>query len=66
MLNWLQVRHDGYNPLTTQIYDKDCKYLENDSVFAVKNDLAVEFKPRSGDPEASLELDYSIALAPSS
>jgi catechol 1,2-dioxygenase len=62
----LVVRHDGYKSLTTQIYDKDCKYLENDSVFAVKNDLAVEFKPRSGDPDASLELDYGIALAPSS
>ncbi|KAH7353711.1 Intradiol ring-cleavage dioxygenase, core [Plectosphaerella cucumerina] len=59
----LVVRHDGYKHLTTQIFDKDCKYLGNDTVFAVKDDLSVEFKPRKGDPEAKLEVEYNIALA---
>lgn len=55
---------DGYKPVTTQIFDKDSKYLEDDSVFAVKDALTVEFVPRKDDPEAELELQYDIALAP--
>lgn len=62
----LVVRHKGHNSLTTQIFDKDCKYLADDSVFAVKPELAVSFVSRDGDPEAKLELEYNITLAPSS
>jgi catechol 1,2-dioxygenase len=50
--------------VTTQIFDKDSDYLENDSVFAVKDDLTVSFTPRKGDPQAEWELEYNIALAP--
>lgn len=60
----VQVRCDGFKHLTTQIFDKDCKYLGNDTVFAVKGDLSVEFKERKGDPQAKLEVEYDIALAP--
>jgi catechol 1,2-dioxygenase len=56
---------EGYKPVTTQIFDKDSKYLEDDSVFAVKDSLTVEFVPRKGDSEATLELQYDIQLAPS-
>ena len=55
---------DGYKPVTTQIFDKDSKYLEDDSVFAVKDALTVEFVPRKNDSEAELELQYDITLAP--
>jgi catechol 1,2-dioxygenase len=61
----VKVMLDGYKPVTTQIFDKDSKYLENDSVFAVKDSLTVEFVPRKGDKEAALELEYNIQLAPS-
>lgn len=61
----LVVRHSGYKDLTTQIFDQDCKYLENDSVFAVKDDLMVKFVARKDDPQASLELEYNISLASS-
>ncbi|UNI17586.1 Catechol 1,2-dioxygenase [Purpureocillium takamizusanense] len=54
---------DGYRSLVTQIFDEDCKYLANDSVFAVKDDLRVRFEPRAGDERASLELEYNINLA---
>ncbi|KAE8143879.1 Intradiol ring-cleavage dioxygenase [Aspergillus pseudotamarii] len=54
--------HDGYRPLTTQIFDREDKYLDNDSVFAVKDSLVVEFAPRNNDPHASLELNYDIKL----
>lgn len=60
----LIVMKDGFKPITTQIFDKDSKYLDDDSVFAVKDSLVVEFKPRSGDPEAKFELQYDITMAP--
>ena len=50
--------------MTTQIFDRESKYLEDDSVFAVKDDLTVAFKPRKGDSQAELELEYDISLAP--
>jgi catechol 1,2-dioxygenase len=55
--------NDKYTPLVTQIFDRKTQYLENDSVFAVKDDLVVDFKPISGNPKASLELEYNIRLA---
>jgi catechol 1,2-dioxygenase len=58
------VSADGYNPVTTQIYPNDDPYLETDTVFAVKNDLVVDFKPLKGDSKAEAELDFDFALAP--
>ena len=58
-----QVTKDGHKPITTQIFDSQSKYLEDDSVFAVKDDLVVKFEPRRGDPQAEWELQYDIALA---
>jgi len=61
----LIVIHKDFKPLTTQIFDSKGKYLEDDSVFAVKDSLLVDFVPRKDDPKASLELEYNILLAPS-
>jgi catechol 1,2-dioxygenase len=63
LANAFKVMLDGYKPVTTQIFDKDSQYLEDDSVFAVKDSLTVEFVPRKGDKEAELELKYDIQLA---
>ncbi|KAL3418608.1 catechol dioxygenase [Phlyctema vagabunda] len=60
----LIVQHEGYKPVTTQIFDSKDQYLENDSVFAVKDSLVVDFKPLEGNPKATLELEYPIVLAP--
>ncbi|KAI1336037.1 Intradiol ring-cleavage dioxygenase [Xylariaceae sp. FL0016] len=59
----LIVQAQGFKPITTQIFDKDSDYLDNDSVFAVKDGLTVEFKPRKGDAEAKLDLQYDVSLA---
>ena len=59
-----QVLVEGYKPITTQIFDKDSEYLDNDSVFAVKDSLVVEFKPREGDPEARCQLEYDLRMVP--
>ncbi|KAL2803202.1 Intradiol ring-cleavage dioxygenase [Aspergillus granulosus] len=55
---------DGYKPLTTQIFDRKDPYLTNDSVFAVKDSLVVDFVERKGDPQAALELTYDVRLVP--
>jgi catechol 1,2-dioxygenase len=60
----LQVQREGYKTVTTQIFDRKDKYLDNDSVFAVKDSLIVDFKPLKGNPKATLELEYDIILAP--
>jgi len=53
----------------TQIFDRKSKYLENDSVFAVKDNLVVDFEhvqagKDSRGGQADLELVYNINLAP--
>lgn len=60
----LIVQREGYKPVTTQIFDSKDKYLDNDSVFAVKDSLVVDFKPLKGNPKATLELEYAIRLMP--
>ena len=63
----MQALLDDYKPITTQIFDKDSKYLDDDSVFAVKDTLVVEFVPRkTEDKQAKLELEYDIKMAPMS
>ena len=52
--------------MTTQIFDRVDKYLDNDSVFAVKDSLVVDFKPLKSNSKAKLELDYPIVLMPQS
>jgi len=67
----LIVMSEGYKPITTQIFDKESKYLENDSVFAVKDQLTVEFTPlkkdhgtnQERDKAATLELVYDVNMA---
>jgi len=60
----LQITHPDYKPVTTQIFPIDDPYLETDTVFAVKDDLVVDFKPRKGDPKAGLDLEFNVVLAP--
>ncbi|KAH8423259.1 intradiol ring-cleavage dioxygenase [Aspergillus melleus] len=57
--------YDNYKPLTTQIFDRKDPYLTNDSVFAVKDSLVVDFVERKDDPQAGLELNYDVKLVPS-
>ncbi|KAK3691643.1 hypothetical protein LTR37_018522 [Vermiconidia calcicola] len=60
----LIIMKDGYKSITTQIFDRETPYLDNDSVFAVKDGLTVDFTERNDDPKAGWELKYDIAMAP--
>jgi catechol 1,2-dioxygenase len=60
----LMISQENYKPVTTQIFPKDDPYLTTDSVFAVKDDLVVDFVPLKGDAKAELELEYNVFLVP--
>ncbi|KAI1453437.1 aromatic compound dioxygenase [Annulohypoxylon moriforme] len=60
----IMVTHPDYKGCTTQLYPKEDQWLSSDTVFAVKDDLVVDFKPLAGDDKAKLELDYNVILAP--
>jgi len=64
LIDLLQVSGEGYKPCTTQIYPADDPYLTTDSVFAVKDDLVVNFKELKGDDKATRELTLNLCLAP--
>lgn len=51
--------------MITQIFDRRDKYLENDSVFAVKDSLIVDFVERRGDERVGFEVKYDIKLVKS-
>ncbi|XWW99833.1 hypothetical protein V2A60_007846 [Cordyceps javanica] len=59
----LIVTAEGFKPLTTQIFDSKSDYLDDDSVFAVKDGLTVDFVPRKDDPQAEWDLEYNVKLA---
>jgi len=45
----LIVTGPGHRSLTTQVFSRDDEYLDSDSVFAVKDNLIVDFVPASAD-----------------
>jgi len=71
----LMITHDDYKTVVTQIYPKDDPWLATDTVFAVKDDLVVDFNPLEKLPSsmsehkgpggaATKELELDIVLAP--
>jgi catechol 1,2-dioxygenase len=48
------------------LYAKDDPYLLDDATCAVVDPLVVDFKPRHGDSQATLDLEYDFLLAPKS
>ncbi|KAM0786398.1 hypothetical protein ACM66B_001865 [Microbotryomycetes sp. NB124-2] len=65
------VTAPGHKTLVTQVFDRESDYLKDDSVFAVKDSLVVDFVPvksplpelDADTPKPELELRYDIALA---
>ncbi|MCA8882086.1 MAG: hydroxyquinol 1,2-dioxygenase [Rhodobacteraceae bacterium] len=55
---------DGYRPLISQIYDSSSKWLDNDSVFAVKDSLVGEFKPAGDELDTDLHVQFDFVLKP--
>ncbi|KAF2433107.1 catechol 1,2-dioxygenase 1 [Tothia fuscella] len=57
------VSAPGYKPIVTQIFDRTDQYCGNDSVFAVKDSLIVDFMPLKDDKKAKFELPYDFRMA---
>jgi catechol 1,2-dioxygenase len=52
----------GYQSLISQIYDADTDYLDNDSVFAVKESLIGKFNRAPSGSETDLVLNFDFKL----
>lgn len=57
-----QVTHPDYVGVTAQLYPNDDPYLETDVACAVKDDLLLDFKPKTGDDYATLDVQYDVRL----
>ncbi|KAK7204889.1 hydroxyquinol 1,2 dioxygenase [Myxozyma melibiosi] len=55
------VSAPGHRRLITQIFDARDEYVENDSVFAVKNELVVNFEACKDD-RAAYQVQYDVTL----
>ncbi|KAJ4374793.1 hypothetical protein N0V83_001869 [Neocucurbitaria cava] len=60
----LMVSADNYKPLITQLYPRDDQWVSNDTVFAVKDDLLLDFTPAKDPSKSKLDLEYNVTLAP--
>ena len=60
----MMVTHYEYLGVTAQLYPRDDPFLETDTVFAVKDDLLLDFVPVDNDPKgAVLDVEYNVRLA---
>ncbi|KAG9561776.1 protocatechuate 3,4-dioxygenase beta subunit, partial [Aureobasidium melanogenum] len=59
----LMITHPEYATVINQLYPNNDPHLGDDSVFAVKDDLIVDFKPRKDDPKAELDLEFNVTMA---
>lgn len=60
----LMISAEGYKQVVTQLFPSDDPWLKTDTVFAVKDDLVVDFVPTDKDPKCVRDLTYNITLAP--
>lgn len=60
----MMVTREGYRPLISQIYDSESAHLDEDSVFAVKEDLIGEFRKAAEGFGTDLHLQFDFILPP--
>lgn len=53
---------DGYRTLVSQVYDSSSDWLDNDSVFAVKESLVAEFKPAGDGLDTDLHVQFNFIM----
>lgn len=53
---------DGYRTLVSQVYDSDSAWLDDDSVFAVKESLIGKFNPAGGNLDTDLHIECDFVL----
>lgn len=58
------IQKDGYRRLISQVFDSRDEYLDNDSVFAVKESLIGEYKPAPKEMGVDLHIQFDFVLSP--
>ena len=56
----MKVSAEGFESLTTHVFDRASDYLDSDTVFGVKESLIADFVPRA---DGLLECQYDVTLA---
>jgi catechol 1,2-dioxygenase len=56
------ISREGYRPLISQIYDADSAWLDDDSVFAVKESLIGKFQPAAKELGTDLHFTFDFVL----
>lgn len=59
----LKVSADGFEPLTTHVFDRTSKYFDSDTVFGVKESLIGDFVPGVVDGYVVCDFDFVLARA---
>ena len=59
----VKVSADGYQPVTTHVFDRTSKYMDSDTVFGVKDSLIADFVPGIVDGYVVCDFDFSLAKA---
>ena len=59
----LKVSADGFEPLTTHIFDRTSRYMDSDTVFGVKESLIGDFVPGIVDGFVVCDFDFVLARA---
>ena len=57
------VSAPGYEPVATHLFVNGDRYLDSDVVFAVKNSLIVDFKPKPGSNVLEAKFDFGLKPA---
>jgi catechol 1,2-dioxygenase len=55
------IEAPGYKKLVSQLYDKTDKYLDSDSVYAVKDSLLLDFKPTHG-ADTKFDVTHDVVM----
>lgn len=56
------INKDGYRQLISQLYDDSSDYLDNDAVFAVKEELIGKFESAGDDLDTDLKVRFDFVL----
>ena len=56
------IQKDGYRRLISQVFDSRDEYLDNDSVFAVKESLIGQYKPAPKELGVDLHIEFDFVL----
>ncbi len=56
------VEADGFRPLVTEVFPSDDEYLDQDTVFGVRDDLVMQYQPQPAGtfPEQGFQLSGSV------